>query len=301
MKTDAGNNLRSRLLGATVSLGVGAGAVAWLSPEGTGGAGPAKVVEGVSASGYRLVTKAVANAPSWASTAMEIATDGTLVLLGLLLVLVWWTALRRGDARGVAGTVMIGVGTVAAYAISETVKLTVIEERPCRVVRGAAAAIAECPEVGDWSFPSNHATLAAGLAVGLALFRPRLAAVTLPLAAVAALLRVMVGVHYPHDVLAGVILAAGVVAAVLLALTPPAVRLVSPLIERLGRNDSAPEGRYGRRPAAHAGRHRAGPDFGRSLQYGRPTGAPPAGPDHFRPFRADLPQASDNGHHSGRF
>ncbi|MET8049502.1 phosphatase PAP2 family protein [Streptosporangium sp. NPDC005286] len=297
MKTDAGNNLRNRLLGATVSLGVGAGVVAWLSPEGTGGAGPAKVVEGASASGYRSVTEAVANAPSWASTAMEMATEGTLVLLGLILVLVWWIALRRGDVRGVAGTVMIGVGTVAAYAISETVKLMVIEERPCRVVPGAAAAIAECPEVGDWSFPSNHATLAAGLAVGLALLRPRLAAVTLPLAAVAALLRVMVGVHYPHDVLAGVILAAGVVVAVLLALTPPALRLVSPLIERLGRNDSDPEGRYGRRPAAPAGRHRAGP----SLQHGQPAGNLPAEPHYFRPFRADLPQTSDNGHHSGRF
>ncbi|MEU8035552.1 phosphatase PAP2 family protein [Streptosporangium sp. NPDC049078] len=250
MKTDGGNNLRNRLLGSTASLGLGAGAVAWLSPEGTEGTGPAKVVEGASASGYRSVTEAMANVPTWASTAMEIASEGTLVILGLILVWVWWTALRRGDARGVAGTVMIGVGTVTAYAISETVKLMVVEERPCRVVPGAAAAIAECPGVGDWSFPSNHATLAAGLAVGLALLRPRLAAVTLPLAVAAALLRVMVGVHYPHDVLAGVLLAAAVVTAVLLTFTPPAVRLVSPLLERLGRNGSATGDGYADRPIA---------------------------------------------------
>lgn len=81
--------------------------------------------------------------------------------------------------------------------------------------------------VGDWSFPSNHATLAAGLAVGLAVLRPRLGMVTLPLAGAAALLRVLVGVHYPHDVLAGAALGGAVVAAVLLALLPLAQRAAS--------------------------------------------------------------------------
>ncbi|XPR82345.1 phosphatase PAP2 family protein [Streptomyces prasinus] len=89
------------------------------------------------------------------------------------------------------------------------------EERPCRALRTGVDLVAECPGAGDWSFPSNHATLAAGLAVGLAVLWPRLAAITLPLAGVVALLRVLVGVHYPHDVLGG-----AVVAAVLLAFMP---------------------------------------------------------------------------------
>ncbi|MEU8384059.1 phosphatase PAP2 family protein [Streptosporangium sp. NPDC048865] len=247
MRTDSRHNFGRRLLGSTVLLGVGAGVVAWLSPGGLGEAGPVKIVDGASASAYRSVTGAVADAPSWVGTALEVATEGTLVVLGLLLVLVWWIAVRRKDAHGVGATVMIGVGTVAAYAISEALKLVVDEERPCRVVRGAGAAIAECPAVGDWSFPSNHATLAAGLAVGLAMLRPRLATVTLPLAGAAALLRVMVGVHYPHDVLAGVILAATVVVAVLFAFTPSAARLVSPLLGRLSGNDSGLVGHHGRR------------------------------------------------------
>ncbi|MEW9528200.1 phosphatase PAP2 family protein [Microbispora sp. NPDC049125] len=247
MRTDSWHDFGRRLLGSTVSLGVGAGVVAWLSPGGLGDAGPVKVVGGASASVYRSVTVAVADAPSWVATALKTATEGILVLLGLLLVLVWWIAVRRRDARGAAATVMIGVGTVAAYAISETLKLVVDEERPCRVVRGAGAAIAECPPVGDWSFPSNHAVLAAGLAVGLAVLRPRLAAVILPLAGAAALLRVMVGVHYPHDVLAGAILAATVVVAVLLTFTPSAARLVSPLLGRLSGDDSGLVGHHGRR------------------------------------------------------
>ncbi|WVU05486.1 phosphatase PAP2 family protein [Streptomyces prasinus] len=98
--------------------------------------------------------------------------------------------------------------------------VVVDEERPCRALRTGVDLVAECPGAGDWSFPSNHATLAAGLAVGLAVLWPRLAAITLPLAGVVALLRVPVGVHYPHDVFAGALLGGAVVAAVLLAFMP---------------------------------------------------------------------------------
>lgn len=131
---------------------------------------------------------------------------------------------------------MIGVGTVAAYAISEALKLVVDEERPCRALRGVEA-IAECPRTGDWSFPSNHATLAAALAVGLAMLWPRLATLTLSLAGAAGLLRVLVGVHYPHDVLAGAILGGTVVAAVLLAVMPLGVRATSLLVRRWWEHD----------------------------------------------------------------
>lgn len=247
MKTDSWHGSGRRLLGSAVVLGVGAGVVAWLSPGGLGDAGPVRVVDGASASAYRSVTGAVADAPPWVGTALEVTTEGTLVVLGLLLVLVWWLAVRRGDAHGVGATIVIGAGTVAAYAVSEALKLVVDEERPCRAVWGAGVAIAECPAPGDWSFPSNHATLAAGLAVGLAVLRPRLAAVTLPLAGAAALLRVTVGVHYPHDVIAGAVLAAAVVVPVLLAFTPPVTRLVSPLLGRPNGDDSGLVRHHGRR------------------------------------------------------
>jgi undecaprenyl-diphosphatase len=178
----------------------------------------------------------LADAPSWTGSALEAATEATLVILGVLLLLVWWTAVRRKDARVVAGTVLTGLGTVAAYAVSEALKLVADEERPCRALGAGAETVAECPGLGDWSFPSNHATLAAGLAVGLAVLRPRLGVITLPLAGAAALLRVLVGVHYPHDVLAGAALGGAVVAALLLALLPRAERTASRL-GRLRRND----------------------------------------------------------------
>ncbi|MFC8232119.1 phosphatase PAP2 family protein [Streptomyces sp. NPDC056661] len=237
METHSQKNFRvTRLLGSVALLGAGAGATVWLSPGGLGEADATEVTKGASASAYRSVAGAVADVPAWMASLLEVAGGGTLVILGLLLVRLCWTAVRRKDAAGAAGAVVIGVGTVAAYAISEALKLVVDEERPCRALRGVEA-ITDCPPTGDWSFPSNHATLAAALAVGLAMLWPRLATLTLSLAGAAALLRVLVGVHYPHDVLAGAILGGTVVAAVLLAVMPLGVRATSLLVRRWWEHD----------------------------------------------------------------
>lgn len=245
-------NPAARPLGALAVLGAGAGTVALLSPGGLGEPGPVEVTGGASAAAYRSLTESVAKAPDGLGLWLEAATEGTLVALGLLLVWVGWTAFRRGDARGVGGVVLAGLGTVLAYAISEAVKLVVDEERPCRALGAAVESVAECPAAGDWSFPSNHATLAAALAAGLALLRPRLAWLTLPLAGAAALLRVLVGVHYPHDVLAGAVLGGTVAVAALLALLPLAGSAASRLV-RGGGNDSGLVG-HDRRggPVVHA-------------------------------------------------
>lgn len=220
-----------RLLATTGLLGIAAAMIGALSPGGVGQTDAVEVTTGASASAYRSVGRAVADAPSWLATLVEAATEGTLLVLGALLAWTCWTAVRRRDSRLAAGAALTGIGTVAAYLISEAMKLVVDEERPCRALGGDS--LAECPAVGDWSFPSNHATLAAGLAVGLAMSRPRLAVATLPLAALAAVLRVVAGVHYPHDVLAGAILGAAVVAATLLICLSVAQIFCAPLIRWL--------------------------------------------------------------------
>ncbi|MER6254768.1 phosphatase PAP2 family protein [Streptomyces sp. NPDC001584] len=198
-----------RLLPPGATAGAGAAAFAWAAPGGALGTNePVHVTEGVSATAYRSLARSVAgDRPAWAGTALEAASEGTLLLLALLLLSVGVCSLRRRDAPGLAGVSLAAAGTVAAYALSEGLKLLVDEERPCRAVAGALA-VAPCPAPGDWSFLSNHATLAAALAVGVTLVRPRLAALALPVAAAAALLRVLVGVHYPHDVMAGAALGA---------------------------------------------------------------------------------------------
>jgi len=209
-----------RVLGSIGVLIAGAVVVLMLYPGGLGTTVPVRVTSGESASVFRALNEAVAEAPSWVGSLVDLAGDGLLLVLGLLLV---WTALRYRDARTLAGVLLTGVGTAVAYGMSEALKLVVDEDRPCRVVSGAEV-IAHCPAMGDWSFPSNHATLAAGLAVGIALLRLRLAVVAFPLAAAVTLARVAAGVHYPHDVVAGAALGATLVAAMLLTANPLVTR-----------------------------------------------------------------------------
>lgn len=186
--------MTKRLLAALAVLAAGGTSVALLAQG---------VRDGLSVALYRALVL---------GTAWDHAADALLLLLGLLLAWAGWSARRNLPA--IVRLAWVGVGTAAAYGLSEGLKLVVDEERPCRAV----LELAGCPPVGDWSFPSNHATLAAGLAIGLAMLRPTLAAIALPLGLLTALARVVAGVHYPHDVVAGAALGAAVVAAGLLLL-----------------------------------------------------------------------------------
>ncbi len=269
----------ARLFGAVALLGAAAAGLGALSPGGLGRPGPVEVTGGASVSAYRSLTEAVHDAPGWLGHLLELGSEATLVVLGLLLLGVCWSALRRRDAGAVAGVALIGSGTVVAYAVSEALKLVVDEERPCRAVDGAEA-VAACPEPGDWSFPSNHATLAAALAVGPAVRRPRLAAVTLPVAVAAALLRVLVGVHYPHDVAAGALLGGAVAASALLVLGRPAGLLVSALLGRWWGQEAGFVGDDGGRgPVADAEAGQDGADvrLDRAFDQVQPPGDLPVG------------------------
>ncbi|MFI7431679.1 phosphatase PAP2 family protein [Micromonospora sp. NPDC049836] len=155
-------------------------------------------------------------------------TEGAIVLLGVLLVLAALTRLVGGDVRDRALALAAPVTVVLAYGASEGLKSLVAEDRPCRSPAGLMIVAGHCPAVGDWSFPSNHATIAGALAATTLLLHRRYGLLAVPLAVLAALSRVFVGVHYPHDVAAGLLLGAllGTV------LTPLAAR---PLAEVLGR------------------------------------------------------------------
>jgi len=174
---------------------------------------------------YRDIVDFALSTPAWLHTLAEVGTDAGLFLFMGLFLLSWWRA-RRAPDRELAIAIAGPAGIVGAYIVSEVVKLLIKEDRPCR---GGLATIAACPPVGDWSFPSNHAVIAAGAAATLTLAWRSLAWLVLPLAALMAFSRVFVGVHYPHDVAAGFLL--GLLLAPLLTLllvgaVTPVVRLV---------------------------------------------------------------------------
>lgn len=170
---------------------------------------------------YRDITDSARSAPGWAQSAFEGWTEYGLLLFGLLFIAAWWRARGQAGPRAVALAVAAPLATALAYVASELVKSAVDEERPCRAVVGAAAPLLACPAPGDWSFPSNHSAIAGAAAVALALAVRRLALAAVPLAVLMAFSRVFVGVHYPHDVLAGLLLGGALAALAVPALTGP--------------------------------------------------------------------------------
>ncbi|MFG2983350.1 phosphatase PAP2 family protein [Streptomyces sp. NPDC048258] len=175
---------------------------------------------------YRDITGFAHSTPTWVRSASEVWTEYGLLLFGVLFIAVWWRS--RGHGPGsVALAVLAPPATAAAYVASEVVKSTVDEERPCRAVAGAAAALIPCPPTGDWSFPSNHSALAGAAAIALALAVRRLAPLTVPLALLMAFSRVFVGVHYPHDVAMGLLLGGSLGALVVLVLAGPVSTIIA--------------------------------------------------------------------------
>ena len=148
-----------------------------------------------------------------ASFAGLVADKGLLALIAITAGLVLFTWFRDRPRFGLLAAA--GAGTVTAYVTSEVVKLLVTEERPCRTVD--VATVLACPPPGDWSWPSNHSTIAGALAMACLLVAPRLWPVVVPLALAVAGARVAAGVHYVHDVATG--LALGVLVTCLVGLT----------------------------------------------------------------------------------
>lgn len=187
---------------------------------------------------YRDITDFAHDTPTWVQHTAGIWTEAGLLLFGALFVTAWWRA-RRGTTRVFAIAVLAPVATAVAYVCSELLKSAVTQERPCRAIPDATTSIATCPPPGDWSFPSNHATIAGAAAVAVALTGRALLWLTAPMALLMAFSRVFVGVHYPHDVAAGLALGAVVAVAAVRLGTGPAIRLAQAM-----RASSAPAVRW---------------------------------------------------------
>lgn len=190
---------------------------------------------------YVEVVRAVDEWPGWSHTAIALISEGGLLLLALGVV---GAAARRHnrDRRAVAMAVTGLAATAVAYSLSALLKLSEAQARPCRAIADLET-IATCPPAGDWSLPSNHAVIAAGLAVALTAVAPRIAPTAGLLALLVGASRVALGVHYPHDVATGLLLGAVVVAVLVLLTRAPASRLLEAVAPRVGNRRAASGGR----------------------------------------------------------
>jgi len=126
-----------------------------------------------------------------------------VVLGGLLLAV---------EGRGALGLAveMAGVGAVC-YVLYALLKRKTTRERP--FVAHPEAIFHTANPLDQYSFPSGHTMQAVALSIVIVASFPLLAYVLVPFAVLVALSRVVVGLHYPSDVLAGVVLGALVGAA----------------------------------------------------------------------------------------
>lgn len=160
--------------------------------------------------------------PHWFQLLAEVWTEAGLLLFGVLFLAGWWRT-RDGSSRAMSLALLAPLATAFGYVVSESLKSLIDEERPCRAVAGAPASLVTCPPYGDWSFPSNHSAIAGAAAIALALSWRGTGRFTVPMALLMAFSRVFVGVHYPHDVTAGLLLG-GLVAFLVLRFAEPPVR-----------------------------------------------------------------------------
>ncbi|WP_019816338.1 phosphatase PAP2 family protein [Saccharomonospora saliphila] len=202
-------------------------------------AGGDATVPDISAELYRAVVSFADSLPGLVQTSAVIFTEAGVVVLGILMVLRFWHA-RAEKATRMGPALLAPVATVVAYAVSESVKSVLEQDRPCRAVPGAVSPLADCPSFGDWSFPSNHATIAGAAATAVLLSRRPGRSATgdgsgtrlwigpfaVCLGALVACSRVFVGVHYPHDVLTGFLLGTAIAACVLTYAAPTSGALV---------------------------------------------------------------------------
>ncbi|MFJ7159343.1 phosphatase PAP2 family protein [Streptomyces sp. NPDC101118] len=173
------------------------------------------------------------DAPDWFDRAVGLAGEYGLVLALVLLVLWCWRgARRRGDAESVESfAALVWAPLAAGIALLVNVPLRGFVGRPRPFEQHEGLEVLAAGKT-DFSFVSDHATLAMALGVGLFVANRRIGLVGIGLALVEGLTRVYMGVHYPTDVVGGYALGTAVV----LLLAPLAMALLTPVVRAVARS-----------------------------------------------------------------
>jgi membrane-associated phospholipid phosphatase len=154
---------------------------------------------------------------------------GGLVLLALMAILAYFWARRRERLDGVVIAVLAGVGALISLGVNHFVSQAVARTRPCHVATLHVHSLLAC--ANDYSFPSDHAVIAGALAMGLLLFAVRWGILATLLALLLAFSRVYVGVHYPGDVVAGLLMGALITIILFLLLRRPGLTVTNRLAQ----------------------------------------------------------------------
>lgn len=158
---------------------------------------------------YRDITR-FAQHTRWLDGTMSLLTVALLVVLAGMVVCAGFWAWRRGDRARLAAAVWTVIGSGISVGCGLLLKQVFQEARPCLALPDVTT-VQACPGATDYSFPSDHTVVAAALAAGLWLIDRRLGMIGTVLALVEGYSRVYLGQHYPHDVVAAMLLSSLIV------------------------------------------------------------------------------------------
>jgi len=159
---------------------------------------------------------------SWLHFSMANYAKYGLGIFAVLMLIGWWYARRQPD-RVMASALLAPGLAFLAFLINQPIAGAVAEERPYNKIPNVLVLLTRGH---DWSFPSDHTTLGAAVTVTLFYISKRLGYVSLFFALLMAFARVYAGVHYPQDVVAGLIGGAIIAAVLRFVLLIPATAIV---------------------------------------------------------------------------
>ncbi|MEU4268904.1 phosphatase PAP2 family protein [Streptomyces sp. NPDC026092] len=173
-------------------------------------------------------------APPWLDRVMGFVGEyGIMLALVLVALWTWWSVRRRDtladSVSGFASLVWAPLAAGVAILVNIPIRGFVERPRPFNDHQGLEVLVSGKT---DYSFVSDHATLAMAIAVGVFIAHRKLGLLAIALAFAEGFCRVYMGVHYPTDVIGGIALGT----AVALLLAPVAHALLTPLVTAIARS-----------------------------------------------------------------
>ncbi len=185
---------------------------------------------------YHAVNELVAD-HSWLGRAAADVETWAVPLFAIATVALWFFARPGGDRKWKLASASALGSAALALLVNQAIGHLWHRARPYETHPSAHVWTAKS---ADPSFPSDHASAAFAIACSVLLFDRLAGALFLAAAVVVALGRVVVGVHYPGDVLAGALVGLGCALLVvrlarplLVPLVQLAERITDPLLRRV--------------------------------------------------------------------